>query len=52
MYLCVYNYCLKKSHEVDLYITVFLGYKRNWSMAGINGLSGNCEQSCESDTLM
>lgn len=31
---------------------VFLGYRRNWSMARLNGLSGDREQSHESDTVM
>lgn len=43
------NYCSKQFHKVALHIIVFLGHKRNWSMVGVSGLSGNHEQSCESD---
>lgn len=42
----------QNNHEVDLHIAVFLGYKRKLEHGEVKWLSGNCEQSCESDTMM
>lgn len=49
VYMCVIAVQNNSVRKI-LYITVFVGCKRNWSMAGLNGSSGNYEHSCKSDT--